>query len=113
MVITFFPNFALSLRDTLLESTFKVQIQISGADQLSKGVVATLHHQIVYRLQNHSFDLKNQGTTDALMVLADAGNGVPTIIQVPRQIKRTNLEQLVPTEWITNYEAIHQEEEPI
>lgn len=59
VVVTFFPNFALSLRDASLESTFKVQIQISGADQSSNCFMATLHHQIVYRLQNHSFDLKN------------------------------------------------------
>lgn len=32
VVITFFPNFALSLRDTSLESAFKVQVQISGVE---------------------------------------------------------------------------------
>lgn len=35
VVVTFFPNFVLSLRDTSLESTFKVQVQISSAEQAS------------------------------------------------------------------------------
>ncbi|KAL0444951.1 UNVERIFIED_CONTAM: polyprotein [Sesamum latifolium] len=75
--------------------------------------MATLHHQLVFRLQNHSLDLPNQGSRDAPMVLANSGTEVPMIIQIPRQILRKDLEKLVPTEWITNYESLQQQHETI
>ncbi|KAL0387582.1 UNVERIFIED_CONTAM: polyprotein [Sesamum radiatum] len=75
--------------------------------------MATLHHQLVFRLQNHSLDLPNQGSRDAPMVLANSGTEIPTIIQIPRQIQRKDLEKLVPTEWITNYESLQQQHETV
>ncbi|KAK4383782.1 polyprotein [Sesamum angolense] len=67
IVVTFFPNFAVSLSDPHVASAFKVQVQIMGANQVSASVMATLHHQLVFRLQNHSLDLPNQGSRDAPM----------------------------------------------
>lgn len=75
--------------------------------------MAILHHQIIHRLQNHGMNLKNQGIKDALMVLAEPGAEIPTIMQISKQIARKKLEQLVPIEWITNYELLHNETEPI
>ncbi|KAL0444827.1 UNVERIFIED_CONTAM: polyprotein [Sesamum latifolium] len=113
IVVTFFPNFVVSLCDPHVASAFKVQVQITGANQVPASVMATLHHQLVFRLQNHGLDLPNQGSRDALMVLANSRTEVPSIIQIPRQILRKDLEKLVPTEWITNYESLQQQHETI
>ncbi|KAL0444659.1 UNVERIFIED_CONTAM: polyprotein [Sesamum latifolium] len=72
IVVTFFPNFVVSLCDPHVASAFKVQVQITGANQVPASVMATLHHQLVFRLQNHGLDLPNQGSRDALMVLANS-----------------------------------------
>ena len=75
--------------------------------------MGTLHHQMVYRLQNHALGLQNSGSNDALMIIAESGDKVPTIVQIPRQMKRTNLIKLMPIEWITSYESLHQIHRPI
>ncbi|KAH9734692.1 hypothetical protein KPL71_017458 [Citrus sinensis] len=62
---------------------------------------------------NHALDLPTPHTTsDALMILADT-NTVPTIIQIPKQIQKQELLNLMPLEWLTNYEHFHQNSEPV
>ncbi|KAH9734699.1 hypothetical protein KPL71_017463 [Citrus sinensis] len=113
VLLTFYPNFNLSLEDPNLLTTLKVQIQLQGAEQTPTSKIATLHHQIVYRLQNHALDLPTLYTTsDALMILADTDTS-PTIIQIPKQIQKQELLKLMPLEWLTNYEHFHQNSEPI
>ena len=87
----------MSLEDLNLPTTLKAQIQLQRVEQISTSKIATLHHQIVYRLQT---------TSDALMILADT-NTNPTIIQIPKQIQKQELLQLMPLEWLTNYEQFH------
>ncbi|KAH9658322.1 hypothetical protein KPL70_023445 [Citrus sinensis] len=112
VLLTFYPNFNLSLEDPNLSTTLKVQIQLQGAEQTPTSKIATLHHQIVYRLQNHALDLPTPYTTsNALMILADTDT-IPTIIQIPKQIQKQDLLQLMPLEWLTNYEHFHQNSEP-
>ena len=111
--MTFFPNYSVALKDSNLSTALKVQVQITGAEQVPSSVMGTLHHQMVYRMQNHALDLQNCGTNDALMVVAESGDKVPTIVQIPRQLKRTDLIKLMPTEWITNYESLHQIHKPV
>ena len=97
----------MSLEDPNLPTTLKVQIQLQGAEQTSTSKIATLHHQIVYRLQNHALDLPTAQTTSyALMILADTDT-IPTIIQIPKQIQKQELLKLMPLEWLTNYEQFH------
>ena len=56
----------------------------------------------MYRLQNHAPDLPTaQTTSDALMILADT-DAIPTIIQIPKQIQKQELLQLMPLEWTTH-----------
>ncbi|CAN6832780.1 unnamed protein product, partial [Brassica oleracea var. botrytis] len=43
--------------DLNLLKTLKVQLQLIGAPMQEKSVVATLHHKIVYRIQDHTLDL--------------------------------------------------------
>ena len=73
VLLTFYPNFNLSLEDPNLPTTLKVQIQLQGAEQTVSSKMATLHHQLVYRLQNHALDLPTPKTSSyALMIIADS-----------------------------------------
>ncbi|KAH9734700.1 hypothetical protein KPL71_017464 [Citrus sinensis] len=73
VLLTFYPNFNLSLQDPNLPTTLKVQVQIQGAEQISSAKIATLHHQLVYRLQNHALDLPTpEHHSDTLMVLVES-----------------------------------------
>ncbi|KAH9801867.1 hypothetical protein KPL71_001184 [Citrus sinensis] len=113
VLLTFYPNFNLSLQDPNLPTTLKVQVQIQGAEQISSAKIVTLHHQLVYRLQNHALDLPTpEHHSDILMVLAESDQ-IPTIIQIPRQIPRHELIKLMPLEWISNYEQFHNNTAPI
>ncbi|KAH9657922.1 hypothetical protein KPL70_023277 [Citrus sinensis] len=113
VLLTFYPNFNLSLQDPNLPTTLKVQVQIQGAEQISSAKIATLHHQLVYRLQNHALDLPTpEHHSDTLMVLAESDQ-IPTTIQIPRQIPHHELIKLMPLEWISNYEQFHNNTAPI
>ncbi|KAJ9141153.1 hypothetical protein P3X46_031726 [Hevea brasiliensis] len=113
VVLTFFPNYNLSLRDPYLSTALKVQIQLTGAAQVTSSMMAMLHHQIIYRLQDHAVDLSQPSVSnDALLVLADTET-TPTIVQIPRQLPRNELEQLIPKDWLTNYESLHSTSQPI
>ncbi|KAI9107794.1 hypothetical protein K1719_021130 [Acacia pycnantha] len=62
--------------------------------------MATLHHQIVYRLQNHALDLSlPNSTSDALVAISNRADDT-SIIQIPRQIPKEELAQIMPMEWI-------------
>ena len=99
VLLTFYPNFNLSLQDPNLSTALQVQVQIQGTEQISSAKIATLHHQLVYRLQNHALDLPTpEHHSDALMVLAESDQ-IPTIIQIPRQIPQHELIKLIPLEW--------------
>ncbi|KAH9716757.1 hypothetical protein KPL71_021569 [Citrus sinensis] len=65
------------------------------------------------QLQNHALGLPApEHHSDTLMVLAESDQ-IPTIIQIPRQIPRHELIQLMPLEWISNYEQFHNNTAPI
>jgi len=92
----------------------KVQIQIIGAEQVSKALSATLHHQIIYRLQDHAIDLALPSCKDgALFVLANNQEDTPSIVQIPRNISQQELQKLVPMQWVTNYEKLHMNQKPM
>ena len=75
--------------------------------------MATLHHQLVYRLQNHALDLLTpQTSSDALMIITDSET-IPSIVQIPRQIQKQELLKLMPLEWLSNYEKFHQNSQPV
>ncbi|KDP22907.1 hypothetical protein JCGZ_01845 [Jatropha curcas] len=114
IVLTFFPNFNMSLEDPRLSTALKVQVQIIGAEQDAETISATLHHQIVYRLQDHAINLQTPGIlhSDALFIFVD-GSPTPTIVQTPRQLPHEELEKLIPSAWITNYEKLDQLPQPV
>ncbi|KAI9125414.1 hypothetical protein K1719_004030 [Acacia pycnantha] len=99
-------NYNVSLFDRTLPRRLKVQIQITGAEQDLQAIMATLHHQIVYCLQNHALDLSlPNSTTDALVAISNRADDT-YIIQTPRQIPKEELAQIMPMEWISNYEKL-------
>ena len=85
------------------------------APQDEAALSATLHHQIIYRIQDHCFDLPRERNFEgnALMVIAADDQETPTIVQVPRQIHREELRSLIPTKWISNYENFNKKEKQI
>jgi len=115
VVVTIFLNFNVQLKDPTLPNRFKIQVQLVGAPQDEATLSATLHHQIIYGIQDHCFDLPGEKSFEgnALMVLAADDQETPTIVQVPRQILREELKSLIPTEWISNYENFKKKEKQI
>ena len=97
----------MPLTDPHLNSAFKVQIQITGAPQISSTYAATLHHQMVYIIQNHAFDIAipNPHSEDALLLKVDS-NSAPCCTYVPRQLPRQELVKLLPETWVTTYERL-------
>ncbi|CAG7906488.1 unnamed protein product [Brassica rapa] len=106
--ITLFPNFNVSLQDPNLLKTLKVQLQLVGASMQEKSVAATLHHQIVYRIQDHALDLVLPSSDEALYFEVTSASQAPNSIQIPRQISREELLCRLPESWVTSYEKLHQ-----
>jgi hypothetical protein len=68
--------------------------------------MANLYHQVVYRLQNHAFDLPTGHAMGIPIIAANNRNqeDVATLIEAPKAITRDELFFLMPKDWITNYE---------
>ncbi|KAH1129088.1 hypothetical protein J1N35_000466 [Gossypium stocksii] len=69
LVITLFSNFTMALADPNLFIALKVQIQIIVAPQVPYVIVATLNYQIVYKVQDHAFNLSRHGIGDSLITV--------------------------------------------
>ncbi|KAH1067455.1 hypothetical protein J1N35_032442 [Gossypium stocksii] len=111
-MVTLFPNFTMALADPNMLSALQVQVQIVGAPQVPSSIVATLHYHIVYRIQDHAFNLSKHGSGDSLLITANT-NDQPHCVHVPRQILRKELIKLLPEKWVTNYEKLHEHSQPI
>ncbi|KAK2657385.1 hypothetical protein Ddye_010437 [Dipteronia dyeriana] len=112
--LTYYPNFNIPLRDLNLHNCLKIQLQIVGAPMMPNSYMATLHHQISYRLQDHALDLPITGhTEDTIFVKAEREDEVPTIIQIPKQLPREKLTEIMPLKWITNYKKTFQNITPV
>ncbi|KAI9074790.1 hypothetical protein K1719_043214 [Acacia pycnantha] len=80
VILTIQPDFNISLFDQTLPRRLKVQIQIAGVEQDSQAIMATLHHQIIYRLQNHYIDLHLPNSTqDALVAISNRADDTSII----------------------------------
>ncbi|KAK8568402.1 hypothetical protein V6N12_006955 [Hibiscus sabdariffa] len=106
VMLTLFPNFTMALEDPNLMDALKVQIHIVGAQQVESSIIATLHYQIVYRVQDHAFRLGGCGSNYSLLITVNTQEQ-PHCVHIPRQIPKEELIQLLPEKWITNYEQIH------
>ncbi|KAK8590174.1 hypothetical protein V6N12_024556 [Hibiscus sabdariffa] len=112
VMVTLFPNFTMALEDPNLMDALKVQIHIVGAQQVESSIIATLHYQIVYRVQDHAFRLGGCGSNDSLLITVNTQEQ-PHCVHIPRQIPKEELIQLLPEKWITNYEQIHATRQPV
>ncbi|KAI9077893.1 hypothetical protein K1719_040154 [Acacia pycnantha] len=76
----------------LLDSTYeRYSDTLIGAEQDSQAIMATLHHQIIYLLQNHALDLHlPNSTNDALVAISNRADDT-SIIQIPRQMPKEKL----------------------
>lgn len=94
---TLYQNFNIPLSNCFLSEALKIQVQITGVPMIQGTSAATIHHQMIYRIQNHSYDLSIPGSTtaDALMLTIDS-SAVPTATYVPRQLTRPELVQFLP-----------------
>ena len=93
----------MSLEDPNIPTTLKVQIQFQGVEQTPTSKIATLHHQILYRLQNHALDLPTaQTTSDALMILPNSQTN-----------SKVRVAQTHASGMASNYEQFHQNSEPV
>ncbi|MED6198677.1 hypothetical protein PIB30_068804, partial [Stylosanthes scabra] len=102
----------MRLTDPTLSQRIKIQVQLIGATQDAAAEQATLHHQVLYRVQDHALDLKLPNSTgDALLVFHDKNHG-PAIVNIPRMITTEELSSIVPLEWITNYEKAFPQQIP-
>ncbi|KAK9032916.1 hypothetical protein V6N11_017958 [Hibiscus sabdariffa] len=112
VMVTLFPNFTMALEDPNLMDALKVQIHIVGAQQVESSIIATLHYQIVYRVQDHAFRLGRCGSNDSLLITVNTQEQ-PHCVHIPRQIPRDELIQLLPERWVTSYDQIHAIKQPI
>ncbi|KAL4384319.1 hypothetical protein GQ457_15G008630 [Hibiscus cannabinus] len=94
----------MALEDPNLMDALKLQIHIVGAQQVESSIIATLHYQIVYIVQVHAFRLGGCGSNDSLLITV---NTQEQPLNIPRQIPKEELIQLLPDKWITNYEQIY------
>ncbi|KAI9101568.1 hypothetical protein K1719_023812 [Acacia pycnantha] len=85
------PDYNVSLFDKTLPRRLQVQIQITRSEQDSQAIMATLHHQIIYRLQNYSLDLHlPNSTNDALLAISNKADDT-SIIQILAKFLKKNL----------------------
>ncbi|KAL5810033.1 hypothetical protein ACOSQ4_026601 [Xanthoceras sorbifolium] len=80
---------------------------------VSNSYMATLYHQLAYRLQDHAIDLPLSGTSTDTLLITTEREEVPTITQIPRQIARDKLLELMPLEWVTNYDKLYVDTSPV
>ncbi|KAF3521190.1 hypothetical protein Bca4012_099087 [Brassica carinata] len=73
-----------------------------------KSVLATLHHQIVYRIQDHALDLVLPSSDEALYLEVSSTSQSPKFIQILRQISREELLYRLLESWVTSYENLRQ-----
>lgn len=75
----------MSLRDPHLCIALKLQVQITGASQVSMAFTIILHHQMAYPIQNHASDIavQNPHAGDALLLDDDSAT-TPSYTHVPR-----------------------------
>ncbi|MED6219126.1 hypothetical protein PIB30_033060 [Stylosanthes scabra] len=105
-------RFTMRLTDPTLSQRIKIQVQLIGATQDAAAEQATLHHQVLYRVQDHALDLKLPNSTgDALLMFHDKNHG-PAIVNIPRMITTEEFSSIVPLEWITNYEKAFPQQIP-
>ncbi|KAK3198399.1 hypothetical protein Dsin_021814 [Dipteronia sinensis] len=72
------------------------------------------HPNPSWQQRDHALDLPIPGHSgDTIFIKAEREDEVPTIIQIPKQLPRDQLFELMPLSWITNYEKAFQNTVPV
>ncbi|WVY95395.1 hypothetical protein V8G54_034483, partial [Vigna mungo] len=101
----------VSARVSLLDSSF-----LHYENVVIGTILTTLHagSVVLTMLQNHAVNLSLPSSTeDALFVMANPHKESPSIVQIPRNISRQQLEELIPLIWVINYEKLHENRKPL
>ncbi|MED6202010.1 hypothetical protein PIB30_101105 [Stylosanthes scabra] len=73
VILTISPDFTMRLTDPTLSQRIKIQVQLIGATQDAAAEQATLHHQVLYRVQDHALDrplnFRDKGSLPPLLLL--------------------------------------------
>ncbi|MED6172403.1 hypothetical protein PIB30_049743 [Stylosanthes scabra] len=78
VILTISPDFTMRLTDPTLSQRIKIQVQLIGAIQDAAAEQATLHHQVLYRVQDHALDLKLPNSAgDALLMSHEKNHDQP------------------------------------
>ncbi|KAF3452105.1 hypothetical protein FNV43_RR08202 [Rhamnella rubrinervis] len=85
----------------------KLQIQMTGAEHVVIAYAGTLHHQVVYRLQNHALNLPGPSLQGLPLLITTERDDIASIIHTPKQIAPKTLKNLIPLEWFTRYKQLH------
>lgn len=101
--VTLFPNFTMSLRDKYSANPFQVHMQIVGAPMVPGLVQATLHSEMVYRVQDHAFDLPIHPYGDFPLIQVDS-KYVTSITHIPNNISSEEFFSILPETWVTSFE---------
>ncbi|KAH9686179.1 hypothetical protein KPL70_014272 [Citrus sinensis] len=124
VLLTFYPNFNLSLEDPNLPTTLKFQIQLQGAEQTPTSKIATLHHQIKQELlrlmplewltnyEHFHQNLEPVQTTEATFNRGPIGQ-VKLSFQTPDTEPVSNSPQLSYTAMITTVQTGQEKKLPI
>ncbi|MBA0742419.1 hypothetical protein Gogos_015476 [Gossypium gossypioides] len=80
---------------------------IIGAEMVESAVTTTLHYQIVYRVQDHTFKLSHHGSKYSLLISVNTKEE-SHCVHVPKQIPKQELLKLLLEKRVTNYGQIHQ-----
>lgn len=68
-MMTLFPNFCMFLQDSQLCKTLKFQVQVTSVVPQGETLMATIHYQMAYRIQNHSLDIATPKNTHDIIFL--------------------------------------------
>ncbi|KAK2639545.1 hypothetical protein Ddye_027340 [Dipteronia dyeriana] len=88
------------IQSTALDNYLVLTTAVEQSTYATKLIhMATLHHQIAYRLQDHALDLPVPGHTgDTIFITTEREDEIPTIIQIPKQLPREKLKEVMQVE---------------
>ncbi|KAL2466672.1 putative viral movement protein [Abeliophyllum distichum] len=106
ILVRMFLNFNMLVSDPQLLSALKIQVQIVGAIPSIVTYAATLHYQMIYRVENHSLEF---ATLQALMMPSSSRwKQINQLHLCSETDPESELLKLIPKTWFTGYEQHHQ-----
>ncbi|KAF3433576.1 hypothetical protein FNV43_RR24678 [Rhamnella rubrinervis] len=86
---------------------------LNPGSSVATAYAGTLHHQVVYRLENHALNLPGPSLQGLPLLITTKRDDIASIIHTPKQIAPEALKELIPLEWFTRYEQLHKTSTPL